>query len=433
MSTPSLIDVLDTAYRLDLSDEEWLKALTSAARPYLGGDLGVIGYIFDSEQSPLIHPDEIAFDGPSHGALFSVEGVRASMQSPTVALLKKTHCAMLSDSVNASPAARDFYWAHLAPADALGVVGSNPTGRGICLSSIFGARQSPSVSRRECLVRVATHLAAALRLRDALASVAADPLNDAEVILGVDGRTLHLGDTPHNGRLEALHSSVLAIEKARGPLRSRDTFQALELWQGLVDGQWSIIDVVDHDGKRFYVAHANTHTLPAPRGLSPSERGVLAYVALGHSDKFIAYELGITRSTVSNHVVSIRRKLGLRTRVEIIRLAQAFGPSADAPPSNVASWLHQFEFCGESLAALTTNSNPGVLSMLSNTEREITAYILEGLSNAQIATRRGTSVRTVANQVARIFEKRGVRCRAELAAMDRSKSSHSLAGLGYEP
>ncbi len=37
-------------------------------------------------------------------------------------------------------------------------------------------------------------------------------------------------------------------------------------------------------------------------------------------------------------------------------------------------------------------------------------------ANAQIAAARGTATRTVANQVARLFQKLGVRSRAELVA-----------------
>jgi DNA-binding CsgD family transcriptional regulator len=54
---------------------------------------------------------------------------------------------------------------------------------------------------------------------------------------------------------------------------------------------------------------------------------------------------------------------------------------------------------------------------LSAAERDVAALILRGRDNASIANLRGTSVRTVANQVASIFNKLGVRSRAELAAL----------------
>lgn len=53
---------------------------------------------------------------------------------------------------------------------------------------------------------------------------------------------------------------------------------------------------------------------------------------------------------------------------------------------------------------------------LTAAEEEVVELVLEGLSNAQIAQRRGTRERTVANQLASIFRKVGVSSRSELAA-----------------
>jgi DNA-binding CsgD family transcriptional regulator len=55
-------------------------------------------------------------------------------------------------------------------------------------------------------------------------------------------------------------------------------------------------------------------------------------------------------------------------------------------------------------------------SCLSSAEAEVAALASEGLSNADIAIRRGTSTRTVANQIASIFQKLRVGSRHELVA-----------------
>ena len=52
---------------------------------------------------------------------------------------------------------------------------------------------------------------------------------------------------------------------------------------------------------------------------------------------------------------------------------------------------------------------------LSAAEREVARLALEGRSNAEIASRRGTSACTVANQLAAIFRKLGISSRTELA------------------
>lgn len=76
-----------------------------------------------------------------------------------------------------------------------------------------------------------------------------------------------------------------------------------------------------------------------------------------------------------------------------------------------------FELAGETLLVLSHAVEPPPLpDALTAGERAIVASILAGMSNAAIAERRGTSARTVANQIASIFRKLGVRSRAELAA-----------------
>lgn len=58
----------------------------------------------------------------------------------------------------------------------------------------------------------------------------------------------------------------------------------------------------------------------------------------------------------------------------------------------------------------------GELAALTGAERDVVRQILRGDSNKQIAERRGTAVRTVANQIAAIFAKLGIASRAELTA-----------------
>jgi|SRR5580704_422870 DNA-binding CsgD family transcriptional regulator len=57
-----------------------------------------------------------------------------------------------------------------------------------------------------------------------------------------------------------------------------------------------------------------------------------------------------------------------------------------------------------------------LLDALTPAERQVALAVLAGLSNAEVARMRGSSPRTVANQLATIFRKLAVRSRAELAA-----------------
>jgi DNA-binding CsgD family transcriptional regulator len=54
--------------------------------------------------------------------------------------------------------------------------------------------------------------------------------------------------------------------------------------------------------------------------LSETERRVAALVARGHSNKEVAERLYMSHRTVGSHLYRIFPKLGLRSRVELVRL-----------------------------------------------------------------------------------------------------------------
>lgn len=63
------------------------------------------------------------------------------------------------------------------------------------------------------------------------------------------------------------------------------------------------------------------------------------------------------------------------------------------------------------------------MARLCPSERDVARGLIDGKTNAEIAQVRGTSARTIANQVAAIFRNYGVSSRAELArCLERSSS-----------
>ncbi len=59
--------------------------------------------------------------------------------------------------------------------------------------------------------------------------------------------------------------------------------------------------------------------------LTPREREVLRLIALGHTNSEIASMLYVSVRTVENHRAGVMRKLGLRTRAELVRHAAEAG------------------------------------------------------------------------------------------------------------
>jgi DNA-binding NarL/FixJ family response regulator len=68
--------------------------------------------------------------------------------------------------------------------------------------------------------------------------------------------------------------------------------------------------------------------------------------------------------------------------------------------------------------------------VLTPAEAEVAALALDGLSNADIAARRRSSCRTVANQMSSIFRKLGIASRGELGAWARARAGWSEPSIG---
>jgi DNA-binding NarL/FixJ family response regulator len=79
--------------------------------------------------------------------------------------------------------------------------------------------------------------------------------------------------------------------------------------------------------------------------------------------------------------------------------------------------VYRIEVGGAILALFTWSPERDArFPALTPSERDVLRALLAGKTNRDIAVERGTAVRTVANQIARLFRKVGVRSRAELAA-----------------
>jgi DNA-binding CsgD family transcriptional regulator len=87
-------------------------------------------------------------------------------------------------------------------------------------------------------------------------------------------------------------------------------------------------------------------------------------------------------------------------------------------PAGLSAWRLDVDSQAFAILELPASAAAVVPSArLTEAEAEVASYLLAGLSNQEIAHRRGTAPRTVANQVASIFRKLGVRSRIELSAL----------------
>jgi DNA-binding CsgD family transcriptional regulator len=201
--------------------------------------------------------------------------------------------------------------------DAVGIFAGDTDGRTIQLSFGIPKASPPRLPQRtqHQLKHFAAHLTSGARLRHA-------PHRDqhtTDAVLDPGGRVLDAaGLASTKEAREQLSDAARRIDRARGRLRRARPDEALQLWQGLVDGTWSLVERSESDGKRYIVARRNAPGVRDPKALTLPERSVLAFAAMGYQNKYIAYSLGYSPSAVVTRLRSAQRKLGLASRSELI-------------------------------------------------------------------------------------------------------------------
>jgi DNA-binding CsgD family transcriptional regulator len=401
------IGLLEAAYDLSGDADAWVARLLAAAAPVLDGGHGVGAQVFRLRPIGVVIERAAYLGSGELEALPTATVEAAGLDAQDLVYRSGIAAATMSEVVwSQLPEEGETFFAATGGRfrDALGIIAHTGTGVGLGLNTpLETARVMTGVERRRW-TQVAAHVGAGLRLHRSLD--AAEP----DAVLDPSGRVLdaRVGAQGRDAR-ERLRDAVRRVEMARGAARRRDPDEAMDLWEGLVGGCWSLVDRFESDGRRFVVAHRNDPEVGDPRGISRRERQVAEFAGLGRSPKETAYALGLSPSAVSNAESRAREKLGLGSRAE---LASFFAPSG------LRRRLTELELSGESiLVASAPLVSEERLAPLSVAEREVALLAVQGATNAAIAAKRASAERTVANQLRAIFAKLAVHSRAELAAV----------------
>lgn len=326
-----LLNVVEAAYQLDVTDQAWLTAVAEAVRPHLDGGFGLAAFEFTRapqqppEVSQSLHlwmPEQLASIYPKLFANMDP----ALRQRPFEMGPCVTGSQMMGmrEEFAELPQMKQGLQ-RFGMFDSIWITATDPTGHGCGFHA--GRREIAWPTPRELRRwgRVAAHLSSAVRLRAKLKAGATLP--EPEAVFDADGKLHHAaGDARENAAREELRSAVLAMEKVRGPERFEDPDRALGEWRALVAGQWSLIDQHEQDGRRYIVARQNEPRAQGPDALTERERQVVGFATLGHHNKLIAYELGIAQSTVRVLMARAASKLGVRTRGELVSAARRSAP-----------------------------------------------------------------------------------------------------------
>jgi DNA-binding CsgD family transcriptional regulator len=183
---------------------------------------------------------------------------------------------------------------------------------------VLDAREPFPHAQARSLGMVGAHLSSALRLRS-LARPTADD-TEVEAVMTPRGKLLHANGAAKTTRgRESLARALIASLAARGSLRRADPDEAVREWTALVQGRWTIVETVERDGKRLVLARRNRLQTTGLLELTDDERDVAWLAALGHSYKYIAYELGHPVGTVTGRLRRAMRKLRVKSRAELLQ------------------------------------------------------------------------------------------------------------------
>jgi DNA-binding NarL/FixJ family response regulator len=205
-------------------------------------------------------------------------------------------------------------------------------------------------------------------------------------------------------------SRVADMHSNTHPLITTSTNLAT-LWPALLDRQLFVVDSYCAGGRCYAVIErARGEHQPRQFGVHILER-----VFRGESQKALAHELEVSIATVAAHSAGALRAIGKPqqvSRASIILVMAAL--AAQGVPLQAARledvredgrWIISVEVPGASLRR-----------RLSACEWEVCRLSIQGETHVGIAAARGTSRRTVANQLASAFHKLGISGRGALRA-----------------
>lgn len=319
MKSLDLIGAIELAYDRGEADEaKWLAEVTRTIAPAYGVEGPTASYVFDIADknvhlgTTVSHGD----DNPLNRQQFERSHDVGGSQVAVTSVYECAPYTLLSRVVGPKLAKESITGGGMVGEDALGLRANATPTSGVLVMSVLQTTNH-RIKNRELWSRFAAHLGTALRLRRARKEFTADA---APAVLTPDGK-LAQGTSEIIAQRSAFADAAKAIDRARGKMRRLDPETATALWRTMVQGEWSLVDWYDHDGKRFLLAQENrVPATGANRTLTAREEQVVACAAMGHSNKLIAYDLGLSTGTVAVLLGRAARKLGVNGRVALVRV-----------------------------------------------------------------------------------------------------------------
>jgi DNA-binding CsgD family transcriptional regulator len=316
--TPDWISILEAAYEVERDEEAWLTGIIDSASCFDRG-LGVMAFSYDSSDPANFRLGALVHRGFNKKRLDVIMGMMhdATARPDFVErTFRYTPCATMSEIEGEHKEWRKAA-AGAGFGDTVGINAVDPSGRGCSVGALLPKETTLTRAQRLTLNRISTHVAAAYRLRHKMRTVGAEPWG----VVDRRGKICDCAESVDANTPAALSAAARDIAEARGALRHVDADGAVASWPALVKRRFSLVDESNGHGSSGPVAiYENAPVPQAFLQLTEREREVAAFLVLGHTTKIIAYELGISDSTVRVLLSRIRARLGAQNRADLLKL-----------------------------------------------------------------------------------------------------------------
>ena len=204
---------------------------------------------------------------------------------------------------------------------------------------------------------------------------------------------------------ETLRAAALTADLDGAPADSA------RIWNSLVKGDLKVLESF-YTPDRWLALLAERDSAQAVPARSCT---LLEPVLLGNSQKNTAYDNGVSFSTISMHAHRALERLGVSLTPSkappLLALLARASRGVDVPRPRVSRFTHSSR---SFLVVSVLRPELQLAAKLPDAEYRVLCGLIEGASYAEIAARRRTSTRTVANQVASLFHRLSVSGRSEM-------------------